>query len=55
MSKRLNRLSTLATAALLGSAVFSLSAMAEAPMAKTQAPAFMRVMLGDFEDRKSVV
>jgi glyoxylase-like metal-dependent hydrolase (beta-lactamase superfamily II) len=46
MSKRL---SSLATAVLLGSAGVSLSAVAEAPMAKTQAPAFMRVMLGDFE------
>jgi glyoxylase-like metal-dependent hydrolase (beta-lactamase superfamily II) len=52
MSKTLNRntrLSALAAAVLLGSAAFSLSAKAEAPMAKTQAPAFMRLMLGDFE------
>jgi glyoxylase-like metal-dependent hydrolase (beta-lactamase superfamily II) len=53
MPKHFQRLSTLAaavfTAVGLGSAAFSLSAMAEAPMAKTQAPAFMRVMLGDFE------
>ena len=43
-------LQTLATAAaLLGGAVFSTTAAAEAPMVKTQAPGFHRLMLGDFE------
>ena len=46
MSKRL---SSLAAAILLGSTAFSLSAIAAAPMVKTQAPGFVRMMLGDFE------
>jgi glyoxylase-like metal-dependent hydrolase (beta-lactamase superfamily II) len=42
-------LSSLALAAFLACSAVSTSAMAEAPMVKTQAPAYYRVMVGDFE------
>jgi glyoxylase-like metal-dependent hydrolase (beta-lactamase superfamily II) len=42
-------LSALAAAMFLGCTVLAPVAMAEAPMAKTQAPGFYRVMVGDFE------
>ena len=37
------------SAALLGPALLCQSALAEAPMVKTQAPGYQRMMLGDFE------
>jgi glyoxylase-like metal-dependent hydrolase (beta-lactamase superfamily II) len=42
-------LSTLAVAAFLACSAAAPSAMAEAPMVKTQAPAYYRLMVGDFE------
>jgi glyoxylase-like metal-dependent hydrolase (beta-lactamase superfamily II) len=41
--------SLLTAAALLGSCIYPLVATAAAPMAKTQAPGYYRMMLGDFE------
>jgi glyoxylase-like metal-dependent hydrolase (beta-lactamase superfamily II) len=42
-------LSTLALAAFMACAAVSTSAIADAPMVKTQAPAYYRLMVGDFE------
>lgn len=42
-------LSSLVVAALLGAGTYAPMALAEAPMVKSQAPGFHRVMLGDFE------
>jgi glyoxylase-like metal-dependent hydrolase (beta-lactamase superfamily II) len=42
-------LTFVAASALIAASVFSVPAFAAAPMAKTQAPGFYRMMLGDFE------